>query len=83
MYRSASQGAKPDPWCPDGLEWYRAILLGLTFIVVAITSEVILFYSEGNSGNIVQSYVRSMRLNQFPQVLTWISSTAQNSSSSR
>jgi len=64
--KDARQGEKPDPWRPDGLEWYRTILLGLTFIAIAITSEVVLVYSDRNSGNTVESSVRSMRLNQFP-----------------
>ena len=57
--------AHPDgkrPWKPDALQSWKTVLLGLAFIVLAISSEVILIRSKGDTGQARISSVEVMRL---------------------
>jgi hypothetical protein len=50
-------------WKPDALQWWRTIPLGLTFIAVAISSEVVLYRSKKEEGQLLNnSSVGAMKL---------------------
>ena len=49
-------------WKSDALEPWKMVLLGLAFIVLAISSEVILIRSKGDTGQARMYSVEVMRL---------------------
>ena len=51
---STARDGEPS-WKPDALQWWRTIPLGLTFIAIAISAEVVLYRSKKEGGKLLDT----------------------------